>query len=368
MVRVDGEIVINRPVEEVFDFVADEGNEPRYNARMRRAEKISEGPIGLGTRYRAELVSAGRPVPMVIKFTAYERPRRLASTTHMSSMGIQYTLTFEPDPGGTRMRWSGDIEPSGILKLMNPLVAWMGRRQELRIWTGLKGLLEERGTPVSWCDWGEASKKGSKDGLRGSAGRSVRTLQAQHQPLSELHQSRRSGPTPPMLPNLRMPTVGRSWSCCTIAVAADLAVLAWQTDDRAVDQRYCWRWGVRIVASWVHHHSTITQPSPSRTYHPAITQPSFPTEASAPAWSARLGSTVTATAPFEADAGEVIWSFPFSWSPVMACRQTHRHRAERRPDPNCPGRAAGPRGSGVPAAVGGFVPLPASQEVPGRSG
>ncbi len=60
MVRVDGEIVINRPVEEVFDFVADEGNEPRYNARMRRAEKISEGPIDLGTRYRAELVSAGR--------------------------------------------------------------------------------------------------------------------------------------------------------------------------------------------------------------------------------------------------------------------------------------------------------------------
>jgi hypothetical protein len=30
MVRVDGEIVINRLMEEVFDFVADEGNEPRY--------------------------------------------------------------------------------------------------------------------------------------------------------------------------------------------------------------------------------------------------------------------------------------------------------------------------------------------------
>ena len=34
-----------------------------------------------------------------------------------------------------------------MLKLMGPLVAWMGRRQELRIWTGLKGLLE--GTEAS---------------------------------------------------------------------------------------------------------------------------------------------------------------------------------------------------------------------------
>jgi carbon monoxide dehydrogenase subunit G len=149
MVRVEGEILIHRPVEEVFDFVADERNEPRYNARMRRAEKITEGPIGLGTRYRAEVVSVGRSVPMVIEFTGYERPRRLASKTTMSSMDIRYTLTFEPLPEGTRMRWSGDVEPRGILKLMGPLVAWMGRRQELRIWTSLKRFLEGRGAPAS---------------------------------------------------------------------------------------------------------------------------------------------------------------------------------------------------------------------------
>ena len=49
MARMKGEIIINRPVEEVFDFVADERNEPRDNPRMLRAEQISEGPIGLGT-------------------------------------------------------------------------------------------------------------------------------------------------------------------------------------------------------------------------------------------------------------------------------------------------------------------------------
>jgi uncharacterized protein YndB with AHSA1/START domain len=149
MVHIEGEIFIDRPVEEVFDFVADERNEPRYNTQVRRAEKISEGPIGAGTQYRAEVVSGGRAVPMVIEVTAYERPRRLASTTRMSSMDIRYTLTFEPVSEGTRMRWVGDVAPKGFLRLLAPLVAWMGRRQELRIWTGLKRLLEGPEAPVA---------------------------------------------------------------------------------------------------------------------------------------------------------------------------------------------------------------------------
>ncbi len=55
MGHIEGEIIIHRPVEEVFDFVADERNEPRYNRRMLHAEKISEGPVGPGTRFQVEL-------------------------------------------------------------------------------------------------------------------------------------------------------------------------------------------------------------------------------------------------------------------------------------------------------------------------
>jgi hypothetical protein len=55
---------------------------------------------------------------------------------------LQGTLMFDPIPEGTRMQWSWDIEPQGVLKVMTPLVALMGRRQEQGIWTGLKHLLE----------------------------------------------------------------------------------------------------------------------------------------------------------------------------------------------------------------------------------
>src|SRR6266542_2929483 len=42
-------------------------------------------------------------------------------------------------------------------------------------------------------------------------------------------------------------------SVYTVTVATDLAVVTRQMDDWAADQRRCWWWGVRIVASWVHH-------------------------------------------------------------------------------------------------------------------
>jgi len=45
MIHIEGEIVINRPVEEVFDVVSDERNEPRYNPRLLWVEKISSGPV-----------------------------------------------------------------------------------------------------------------------------------------------------------------------------------------------------------------------------------------------------------------------------------------------------------------------------------
>ena len=145
--RIEGKIIINRPVDAVLDFVADERNEPRFNPQMRRVEQISPGPIGQGTRFRAETTSMGRSVEMVIEFTAYDRPGRLSSFTRMSAMDIRGTLTLDPVPQGTLMRWEWEMEPRGALKLLTPLIVRMGRRQEETIWASLKRFLEAPDDP-----------------------------------------------------------------------------------------------------------------------------------------------------------------------------------------------------------------------------
>jgi hypothetical protein len=46
MAKIEGEILIGRPVDEVFDYVADQSNEPQYNPHTVRAEKSPPGPWG----------------------------------------------------------------------------------------------------------------------------------------------------------------------------------------------------------------------------------------------------------------------------------------------------------------------------------
>jgi hypothetical protein len=145
MANVNGEILIERPVEEVFDFVADQRNEPIYNPRMQQSEKITDGPIGVGTRFRATARSGRRGVEMLIEVTEFQRPSRFGARTTMSSVDVDGGLTFDPVDGATRMSWSWRVSPRGPLRLLGPLVARIGRRQERAIWTGLKAQMEGSG-------------------------------------------------------------------------------------------------------------------------------------------------------------------------------------------------------------------------------
>lgn len=141
---VEGEVVIGLPVDVVFDYVADQRNEPQYNPHMVRAEKVTEGPVGRGTVFHSAVTSMGRTAGMRIEYTVYERPALLASTTTMRQADFTATLTFEPVPAGTRMRWSEQVRPKGGFRLLTPMITWMGRRQEQTIWASMKRHLEQQ--------------------------------------------------------------------------------------------------------------------------------------------------------------------------------------------------------------------------------
>jgi hypothetical protein len=57
--KIRGGIVIGRPMDVVFDVVADQRNEPAYNRMMTYSEKLTDGPIGVGTQFRATITARG---------------------------------------------------------------------------------------------------------------------------------------------------------------------------------------------------------------------------------------------------------------------------------------------------------------------
>ena len=147
MPRVKGSIRIEAPAEQVFDAGADSRNEPSYNPAMREVEKLTEGPVAVGTRFRARMGKAG--TPMVIELTRFQRPRILGSLTTSSMMQTSGTLTLTPasQAGTTDLSWEWDVRPRGWFRVLGPLTGPLGRRMELRIWTRLKRNLEGESQP-----------------------------------------------------------------------------------------------------------------------------------------------------------------------------------------------------------------------------
>jgi uncharacterized protein YndB with AHSA1/START domain len=147
MPQIAREIVINRPVDEVFDFLADGRNEPHYNPHMLRAEQTSAGPVGPGTQFRTEVTTNGRSMEMIYEVTAYERPQRLAGRTLKGPIAVQSTETFASVPEGTHFRWVMELEPRGLLKLLSPLIARMMGRNLDTLLANIKRLLEAEPPP-----------------------------------------------------------------------------------------------------------------------------------------------------------------------------------------------------------------------------
>lgn len=59
MPHVEGSITIGRCPEDVFDFVTDERYEPRYNKRMVQVELLTDGALGIGSKFHAVMKQAG---------------------------------------------------------------------------------------------------------------------------------------------------------------------------------------------------------------------------------------------------------------------------------------------------------------------
>src|SRR6266511_2104366 len=128
MINVQVSIVINRPLEEVFVFLSNLENNLKWRSGMIKAEKISEGPIGVGTTYRMINNFFGRQVEGEAVVTEYELNRKYA-TMNKSGLPIKTQRVFEPVEGGTRVTFAVETEVGGFFKLVEPLMVRIGKRR-----------------------------------------------------------------------------------------------------------------------------------------------------------------------------------------------------------------------------------------------
>ncbi len=149
MTVVTAERLVQRPAEEVFDFVATRhfDNHPRWDPDLLEMEQTSPGPVGPGTTalvVRRRGRGRGR-VEGTATVTDYEPCRRAAWDVRFGAFALRQAVDLLPQQDGaaTRLRLSIEARAKGPLNLLLPLLRGQFRRTMVRSLTTIDALIRE---------------------------------------------------------------------------------------------------------------------------------------------------------------------------------------------------------------------------------
>ena len=138
-------IVIKRPIEEAFAFLANLENDVKCHSAFVEVRKTSGGSPGIGARFIVFEGVLGRRTPGTgYEVTEYEPNQIAAWKTVSGPLQLKFWRTFERVESGTRFAVRYEGEPRGFLKLAWPLITRMVMRQQGGDMRKLKELMETR--------------------------------------------------------------------------------------------------------------------------------------------------------------------------------------------------------------------------------
>jgi uncharacterized protein YndB with AHSA1/START domain len=142
MVRFEQSVVINRPSEQVFDFLANPENDPRWSAASDEMWKTSDGSVAVGATFAQVGSFLGRRLEFLLEVTAYEPNRKFGMKVTAGPIKFAGMRVLETVPDGTRVTFIGGGQPGGFFRIAEPLLARAAARQLKADLAALKKVLE----------------------------------------------------------------------------------------------------------------------------------------------------------------------------------------------------------------------------------
>ncbi len=133
MLRGESSILIDRMTEDVWKFMADLQNTPRWDPGVLEIRQTSQGALGLGSTLQSVMMFLGRPRTLNLAITEWG-PQAAAAWTICAAFGrglARYRI--EPEGKGCRLTRYVEIEFTGLYRLAEPLInlsGKFGRRSE----------------------------------------------------------------------------------------------------------------------------------------------------------------------------------------------------------------------------------------------
>lgn len=144
MIRIEHELVVDRPLEDVFAYVTDPANVPEWQSGVLETTKEPEERLRAGTRWREVRTFLGRRMEGTLEATAYEPGAEFSLRALSGPLPFEVRHLFERAGGATRIRVVAEGEPAGFARFGQRFVARAAERQLKGDFARLKRVLEDR--------------------------------------------------------------------------------------------------------------------------------------------------------------------------------------------------------------------------------
>jgi len=110
------------PIDDAFAYVADFANAQEWDPGVATAQRLDDGPVGPGSRFRLGVRLGPRVAPMEYRITVFEPPTRVVLVGSGSGVSAVDEIRFERLEGATRLDYTADIRLNGLLRLLEPFL------------------------------------------------------------------------------------------------------------------------------------------------------------------------------------------------------------------------------------------------------
>src|SRR5690348_9764353 len=98
--RFDVTTVIDKPIEEVFAYLAAGTNDPQFSPRVQKIEKVGDGPVGVGTHFVSTVKDAGMTTKRDFEYTHFEAPSSIRWVERSSNSVFVTEGGYDLEPAG----------------------------------------------------------------------------------------------------------------------------------------------------------------------------------------------------------------------------------------------------------------------------
>lgn len=144
MINVEVSLVINRPVADVFAFVVNLENLPRWDTDFQDAKRVASTPDGVGATYQCLLkYPGGKTATQKVETTEYTENMKITYESEPTKIAkARISIRFKSVADGTKITSLLQPEFYGIFRLLEPMMAGAIRKSHAAHLNNLKPLLE----------------------------------------------------------------------------------------------------------------------------------------------------------------------------------------------------------------------------------